>query len=327
MAETFYGQVLIKRDVSGISAVGSVANPARITLDGDTGYITAVGDLVIKNAAGETVIELGRNGNLYAGGGDKDGDVILRDREGHETIHLGGDEQKLVIKNADGDTVVELGRGGNLYLGGGDKDGDLILRTGDTPPKDRIHINADKSNIWLGGNGADGDIVIFPRDATNSGERSDLNEATIHLDGDAGDIKLMGADCAEYFAVAEQQNIDPGSVLVASENRSLELCDGAYDKRVVGVVSGAGDLKPGIVLNSKTTKDTRTPIALVGTVFCKVDAQYAAIEVGDLLTTSPTPGHAMKAVESDKAFGAVLGKALGSLDTGQGMIPLLVTLR
>ena len=62
-------------------------------------------------------------------------------------------------------------------------------------------------------------------------------------------------------------------------------------------------------------------------MFCKVDAQYAAIEVGDLLTTSPTPGHAMKAVESDKAFGAVLGKALGSLDTGQGMIPLLVTLR
>ena len=95
----------------------------------------------------------------------------------------------------------------------------------------------------------------------------------------------------------------------------------------MGVVSGAGDLKPGIVLNKKAAQENGTPVALVGTVFCKVDAQYAAIEVGDLLTTSPTLGHAMKAGDSDKAFGAVLGKALGSLETGQGLIPVLVTLR
>ena len=48
---------------------------------------------------------------------------------------------------------------------------------------------------------------------------------------------------------------------------------------------------------------------LVGKVFCKVDG---AIDVGDLLTTSQTPGHAMKATDPQRAFGAVIGKALKS---------------
>ena len=65
----------------------------------------------------------------------------------------------------------------------------------------------------------------------------------------------------------------------------------------------------------------------MGKVYCKVDAEYAAIEVGDLLTTSPTPGHAMKATDPAKAFGTVIGKALRSLDAGTGLIPILVTLQ
>ena len=56
------------------------------------------------------------------------------------------------------------------------------------------------------------------------------------------------------------------------------------------------------------------PVALVGKVYCKVDASYSPIEVGDLLTTSLTPGHAMKANDHVKAFGAVIGKALRRLD-------------
>jgi hypothetical protein len=59
------------------------------------------------------------------------------------------------------------------------------------------------------------------------------------------------------------------------------------------------------------------PLALTGKVYCKADAQYAPIEVGDLLTTSSTAGHAMKATDHDRAFGAVLGKALGLLSTAR----------
>jgi len=51
------------------------------------------------------------------------------------------------------------------------------------------------------------------------------------------------------------------------------------------------------------------------------------IEVGDLLTTSDTLGHAMKASDTGKAFGVIVGKALGSLSEGRGLIPILVTLQ
>jgi hypothetical protein len=59
---------------------------------------------------------------------------------------------------------------------------------------------------------------------------------------------------------------------------------------------------------------------------CKVDADVAPIKCGDLLTTSPTKGHAQKAEDSSKVAGAVLGKALGSLRKGKGTIPVLITL-
>jgi hypothetical protein len=66
---------------------------------------------------------------------------------------------------------------------------------------------------------------------------------------------------------------------------------------------------------------------LLGKVYCKVDSQYSSIEVGDLLTTSPTPGFAMKASEPGKAFGAVIGKALRPMNMGQGLIPILIALQ
>jgi len=60
---------------------------------------------------------------------------------------------------------------------------------------------------------------------------------------------------------------------------------------------------------------------------CKVDADIAPIKCGDLLTTSPTKGHGQKAIDSSKAGGSVLGKALGSLRKGKGTIPVLLTLQ
>ena len=38
----------------------------------------------------------------------------------------------------------------------------------------------------------------------------------------------------------------------------------------------------------------RTPVAFSGVVQCKVDANYGLVWPGDLLVTSPTPGHAMR---------------------------------
>ena len=141
------------------------------------------------------------------------------------------------------------------------------------------------------------------------------------------DVSLIGADCAEEFDVYDLKKSEPGTVMVVDGDGTLRECDKAYDKRVAGVISGAGGYSPGIVLGKQQTQTKRLPIALVGKVYCKVDAQYSPIEIGDLLTTSSTSGHAMKADDPFKAFGAVIGKALRPLQAGQGLIPILIALQ
>ncbi len=145
--------------------------------------------------------------------------------------------------------------------------------------------------------------------------------------GVTGDVILTGADCAEEFGVAAAAEVGPGTVMVLDEQGMLQPSQQAYDKKVAGVISGAGDYRPGLILDKKESSGGRMPVALVGKVYCKVDAHYAPVAVGDLLTTSPTPGHAMKADEPLKAFGSVIGKALRGLESGQGLVPILVALQ
>jgi len=142
-----------------------------------------------------------------------------------------------------------------------------------------------------------------------------------------GDVFLPGADCAERFDVARSGAIEPGMVMVINDQGVLEPSRRAYDHRVAGVISGAGELRPAIILDKHESKSAGVPIALVGKVFCKVDARFSAIGVGDLLTTSATEGHAMKALDPVKSFGAVIGKALRGLHAGQGIIPILVAMQ
>lgn len=142
-----------------------------------------------------------------------------------------------------------------------------------------------------------------------------------------GDILLANADCAEDFDVADMALAEPGTVMVVGDEGVLRPSAHAYDKRVAGVVSGAGEYKPGMILDKQKSQGNRRPIALLGKVYCKATAEQGAIEVGDLLTTSHLPGHAMKAIEPAQAFGAVIGKALRPLKKGQGLIPILIALQ
>ena len=63
---------------------------------------------------------------------------------------------------------------------------------------------------------------------------------------------------------------------------------------------------------------------MVGKVFCRVDAGAHPVHVGDLLTTSVRPGHAMRVANRERAFGSIIGKALAPLADGSGLIPVLV---
>ena len=89
--------------------------------------------------------------------------------------------------------------------------------------------------------------------------------------------------------------------------------------------------EPGVILGSYrpgegTAGNTpEVPVTLSGVALCKVDAGYGSIRPGDLLTTSPTAGHAMRTDEP--LAGTIVGKALESLEHGTGLVRVLVTLR
>jgi len=168
--------------------------------------------------------------------------------------------------------------------------------------------------IVNGGLGVEGDLGIAG--AVNA---RDVNVT--------GDIRLVNADCAEEFALERGGTVEPGTVMVLGEAGGLRPSDVAYDRRVAGVVSGGGDYRPGIILGEGSGGGAPVALALIGRVACRVDATREPVAVGDLLTTSDLPGHAMKASDRGRAFGAVVGKALGSLSDGRGLIPILITLQ
>ena len=143
----------------------------------------------------------------------------------------------------------------------------------------------------------------------------------------SGDVFLKQRDMAERFDLAPAADCVPGMVMVACDDGTVVPCSRAYDKRVLGVVSGAGTLRPAITLGAQDRGAPSAAIALVGTAYCLVDATHAAVEVGDLLTTSETRGHAMKATEAGRIPGTVIGKALGSARNGCALVPILVAVQ
>ncbi len=146
-----------------------------------------------------------------------------------------------------------------------------------------------------------------------------------------------GADFAENFEINTESNNDAinaqveAGMVVSIDPRDpgkLALSTQPYDRRVAGVVSGAGGVKPGMIMSQTgTLADGKQPVALSGRVYVRVDAAQGAIEPGDLLTTSATPGHAMKATDTARAQGAIIGKAMTCLKEGKGLVLVLVTLQ
>jgi hypothetical protein len=128
-------------------------------------------------------------------------------------------------------------------------------------------------------------------------------------------------DLAENY---RGRGVEAGDVVVIGKGGVLAKCSREMDTAVAGIVS----TQPSMRLSGRIDDgEGVVPLALVGRVLCKVDATKYPIRAGDLLTTSETPGHAMKALSARRAAGAVIGKALEDLDKGTGVIQVLVTLR
>lgn len=142
------------------------------------------------------------------------------------------------------------------------------------------------------------------------------------------EFAVTAAPASDSTAVLE--HVQPGMVVRIDEEHpgQLIVSQHAYDHRVAGIISGAGGIKPGLLMSqSSSPAEGSHPVALTGRVYCLVDASYGSVKPGDLLTTSDTPGHAMKVTDRARAQGAIIGKAMTSLKEGKGLVLVLVTLQ
>jgi hypothetical protein len=118
-----------------------------------------------------------------------------------------------------------------------------------------------------------------------------------------------GSDIAEPFDVSGAVAIQPGMVVAIDEKQigKLRLATSTYDHAVAGIISGAGGVRPGVTLTQENTvADGKHPIAMSGRVWCYVDADAnGPVVPGDLLTSSNTPGHAMKATDATRSHGTI----------------------
>ena len=139
-----------------------------------------------------------------------------------------------------------------------------------------------------------------------------------------------GSDLAEPFSISTPgQIVSEGAVVVIDEANpgQLKLTDQPYDTHVAGVISGANGIHPGIQMHQQGMLEGGKNVALSGRVYVQADTSNGAIKPGDLLTTSSTPGRAMKVSDHIRAAGAILGKAMTGLAEGNGMVLVLVTLQ
>ncbi|MFJ9201108.1 hypothetical protein [Streptomyces flaveolus] len=223
--------------------------------------------------------------------------------------------------------VTGEGKGGNGVHGVSDTD-DGVLGEGTISAKAGVAGVNDHGGNGLYGRGANGVYAL----SSAPGGRAGFFDGGVLVTGNMqvkGDLELLGGDVAEQFDLAPQggdaAEVGPGAVVVFDGEGALAPCKQVYDTRVAGVVSGAGDRVPALILDRRKRAKC-AGIAVVGKVWCRADASARAIEVGDLLTTSSTPGHAMPAVDREAAFGAVLGKALTPLPSGSGLVLVLAGL-
>jgi hypothetical protein len=182
-----------------------------------------------------------------------------------------------------------------------------------------------------------------------------FTDRIMRLDGSTENMYLDGTynsgagDYADLLPIAEQ--MEPGDVVVIGPDGKILRSTTSYATNVAGIYStlpafvggnvaddiAEGDpdaamlqaMLPELMTN---TEFERVPVALTGMVPCKVSAENGAIQPGDLLVTSNTKGHAMKASPIDVGGvtffppGTILGKAMEALDSGVGVILVLVSL-
>jgi len=277
----------------GVLNIYSASGSSRITLDGDATNANGGAQISANQADGSTGVII-------------DGDFTNADGGGAVSVH----------DAVSGTRVRMLGEG---VAGGGE------FQVFDTDGTETVEIIGAETTT------TGGQIVIRSADGISQ----------IELDGEFGGVgdsgRIItpvlqitgGADLSEEFDISG--DFEPGMVVSIDEHHAGKLIKStsAYDAKVAGVVAGAGGVRPGLIMaqKNKDEVDGKNSVALTGRVYCWVDASFGEVKPGDMLTTSATPGHAMKVSDHSRAHGAVIGKAMQPLKSGKGLVLVLVNLQ
>ncbi len=243
---------------------------------------------------------------------DTGGVLWVTSSDGTLVAHLGvdGDGGAFWVSNNAGDSVTFLGA---------DSDGEGVFWVSGSGGESRatVGVDADGGFLRLEDN-ADETVVLI---AADSG-------------GGAGFISVSGSrvhDVAEVFDLETRDGVVPGSVMSVDALGSGRLMPAAapYDRKVVGVISGAGEFQHAMLIGSREDGSHDLPVALSGQVYVRVSAENGPISPGDLLVSSSSPGVAMAATDIERSIGAVVGKALQPFagDDPEGLIRMLVMAR
>lgn len=307
------GQIGIQMDGdsggAGYVSVRGTNGSVRGSLDGSDG---GGGALRLSESDGTETATLTSQGNgtlnLRQGDGGIGAAVLANNGTGGGGVTIYDTDASFAAQLTVGDTTRKDG-----YLG-------LASGTGSTRVYARVWNGATASGVIGLRNSADVQTITLDADASGDGR---ITTQVLQITG--------GSDLSENFDIRSiHKPLEPGMIVcIDPENPGrLMTSSKAYDTTVAGVVSGAGGVKTGMLMGQKGSEaDGQHPVALTGRVYCLVDADKAPVRPGDLLTSSDTPGHGMKVTDHSKSQGAIIGKAMTSLEKGKGLVLVLVTLQ
>ncbi len=327
--------------VAGSGVVGQRADADNVTDGGYDSALTVVNTEPASGNPGYGLTAISGNAGIYVD--NRAGDTALGESEyptDNPDVILGG----YYAEDLGGTPAQDTGGGPGVIASDPALNlSDIYLRG-----NDEVHIFKSYSA------GATSSFRVYDGTSVDDDVQLDLDSnGNLAIDGAYTD---GGADYAELIDVEGTEDAyEPGDVLVISDevDRAVELSTAPNSTRVIGVysadpgfIAGAGTPEEqiaqeeqaladaGIEKNSELsaaqiqlieTSDGKIEVAIAGIVPVKVTDENGPIQRGDLLTTSSTPGHAMKAI--DPQIGTVLGKAMGVLESGTGVIEVLISLQ
>jgi len=251
--------------------------------------------------------------------------LVVQSSYGTRTQGVGSALSFAFPANIDGSNLWEqariIGTPDNLF--NGNAAGRLYLQT-----------RALTQNGWLWNNNlllaSDGSTTVGGNLKLTAGTGASMTYQDGTVQSTAWNGVLQGGDYAESVDVSgDRAQYAPGDVLVvdpAAEGRFLKSSQ-PYSTAVMGIYS----TRPGVVgrrqKSDRSHMAEEVPMAMIGVVPTKVTAEGGPIKPGDLLVTSSTPGYAMRGTDRSLLTGAIIGKALGHLNSGKGLIEVAVSLQ